>query len=360
MAHLPASPSPVAAAIADLMLIQQRKLIHDIPAAFTNTTPAFITSLESLATDEDQAGDLMIPLKGKLLQAMAQAQSSGNNTNAQQQIAQINAFAEAIRDGMAATATSLRDLDRSAYPQAVKAEAEIYTLWKGIAGYEQLLREDILRQTNALTLTAPNRINPTDEARNAITPQQEEALNLTKLFTGRFEQAVPPEGISRPVPQTSTNQPAGTNAMEHVLSPEDRKTIVTLAGEAVTAQTGARDKIANDLPGSLAQQRHAYSLLKEIEKLLPKDKHQQNNQQQQQPDQQQKQDQQKDQQKQPQPKEQPKGQKQPQKPEPKKGELSPEDLKRLLEKAKQREQEHEQEKRERDAAIPMSPAERDW
>ncbi|MEI6516812.1 MAG: VWA domain-containing protein, partial [bacterium] len=140
-------------ALADTMLLQQRKLVEDIPAAFTNTTPTLIESLESLATAQDQTTELMIPLKGKLLQALSQqAQQGGPSTNAQQQIAQVNAFAEAIRDQLSGISASLRDLDRSATPLSVKAEESLYTLWKGLAGYPQLLREDIQRQTNAITL----------------------------------------------------------------------------------------------------------------------------------------------------------------------------------------------------------------
>jgi hypothetical protein len=40
--------------------------------------------------------------------------------------------------------------------------------------------------------------------------------------------------------------------------------------------------------------------------------------------------------------------------------MSPEEVKRMLEKAMQREKEHEQEKRERDSYRPLQPGERDW
>lgn len=332
--------------LADTMLLQQRKLLQAIPAAFTNTTPTLIGDLESLADEQDQTADLMIPLKGKLLQAISQSQSSGNNTNAQQQLAQVNAFAEAIRDQLFGVSTALRDLDRSAAPSAAQAESSLYTLWKGIAGYQQLLREDLERQTNAI-IAAQSKTRQND---------QSEALVLTGLFKERFEQTVPPEGISKPIEQTSTNQPAGTNTTEVILSAEDRAKIVTLTDQAITTQTSARDAASTNLTAALPHQRKAYALLKEIEKLLPKEKQpQDNSQQQEQKDNQQKQDQPKEP-----PKEQPKEQKKPEKQEPQKGEMSKEDLQRMLEKAKQREKEHEQEKRERDNAIPMSPAERDW
>jgi Ca-activated chloride channel family protein len=342
--------------LADQMLLQQRKLIQDIPAAFTNTTPALIDSLEYLGAEQERTADLMIPLKGKLLQAMSQSQSG--NTNAPQQIGQINAFAESIRDNMAGVATALRDLDRAAYAPAIQAEAAVYTLWKGVVGYQQLLREDIQRQTNAIMLTVPNRLSPTDELRQGVKVQQAEALELTGMFKNRFEQEVPPEGISRPVQQTSTNAPAGTNATEQVLSPEDRKKILELAGQASTIQAMAESSIQTALPDSLIHQNKAYAILKEIESLLPKDKQSQDQQEQQQD---QKQDPQQDQPPPPdQKQEPPKEQKSPPKQEEKKDQMSPEDLKRLLDKARQREKEHEQAKRERDSYTPLSPAERDW
>ena len=343
-------------ALADQMLLQQRKLIQDIPNAFTNTTPALIDSLESLASDQDRTADLMIPLKGKLLQAMSQ--SASNNTNAPQQMAQINAFAESIRDSMFGVATALRNLDRAAYAPAIKSEAAVYTLWKGMAGYQQLIREDIQRQSNAISLTAPNLLSPTDELKQDMKVQQKEAVELTGLFKKRFEQEVPPEGISRPVQPASTNAAAGgTNATEQVLSPADRKKIVELAGQTVTVQTSAESALNTTLTESLTYQRKAYALLKEIEALLPKDKKPQDNQQQDQKQDQQKQDQQ---QPQDQKQDQQKQQKPQPKPEDKKDQMSPEELKRLLDKAKQREKEHEQEKRERESYMPLSPTERDW
>jgi Ca-activated chloride channel family protein len=347
-------------ALADLMLLQQRKLIQDIPAAFTNTTPALIDSLESVAAEQDRTADLMIPLKGKLLQALSQSKS--NNTNAPQQMAQVNAFAESIRDNMFEVARALRNLDRESYAPALKAEAAVYTLWKGISGYQQLLREDIQRQTNAIILTTPlitGVPSVSDEHKQGISAQQGEAIELTGMFKQRFEQEVPPEGISRPVQQTSTNAAAkGTNEMEQILSPEDRKKIVDLADKAISLQTAAESMLNTALTNSLAQQRSAYTVLKEIEALLPKDKKSQDNQQQNQ----QQQDQQKQEPQPPQDQKQdkPQEQKPPPKQEDKKDQMSPEDLKRLLDKAKQREKEHEQEKRERDSYVPLSPTERDW
>jgi Ca-activated chloride channel family protein len=346
-------------ALADLMLLQQRKLIQDIANAFTNTTPKMIDQLEGLAGEEDQTADLMIPLKGKLLQAMAQAQSSGAISNAQQQIAQLNGFAESIRDRMHGVALSLRDLDRKAYPEASEAEAAVYTLWKGVASYEQLLREDMLRQTNALALTEPNRAQNNPAVGKAALTHQQEARDLTGLFSERFEQSVPPEGLSRPAPPPAVTNQAETssNTVEQLITPETRQKILQLAGEANLCQQTAADLIVTNAATSLTSQRKAYGLLEEILKLLPKNPAQQPQQQEQQ------QEQQKQDQPQEQPQPQPREQQQEQQPKPqeqKRGEMSPEDVKRMLDRAMQREKEHEQEKRERNAAIPMVPGERDW
>lgn len=343
-------------ALADTLLLRQRELATKIPHAFTNTTATLIPALETLATEQDQAADLMIPLKGKLLQAMSQAQTGGNATNMQQQMAQLNQFAEHIRDQLYGVSGALRDLDPSAQVSAVGAEEAIYTLWKGLAGYSQLLREDIQRQSNAITRTVAVRSSPETQERQSIRHQQAEAAQLTDLFQQRFAQEVPPEGLTQPVQQADTNAPAATNATETILSPEDRRKILDLAAKAVSLQTGAASRVDANLTASLPLQREAHGVLKEIERLLPKQKSPQ--QQQQQDQQQQQQDQQQ------QPQEQPEEQKQPrEQPKPKeekKDQMSPEELKRLLDKARQREKDHEQERRQRETRIPMSPLERDW
>lgn len=341
-------------AVADQMLLQQRKLLAAMPGAFSNATPKRIEQLEALAAEQDQTADLMIPLKGKLLQAMAQGQASGAVTNAQQQIAQLNGFAESIRDRMYGVSEALRDLDPKAYAEAAEAEAAAYTLWKGVAAYEQLLREDLLRQTNAIARTDDSRRHAA--AGQAARAEQEEALDLTGLFAQRFEQAVPPEGLSRPSPPAAaTNAPAGsTNAVEQLITPETRQKILDLARACSATQQFASAAIATNPATALPAQREAYRLLEEIRKLLPRNE----------PPQPQEQPQQEQQEQRPQPQqEQPKEQtpkESPRQQEPKKGELSPEEVKRMLDKAMQREKEHEQEKRERDSYVPMSPSERDW
>jgi hypothetical protein len=344
-------------ALADRMLLQQRKVIHDIPTVFTNDSPRLIDQLEQLAVEQDETADLMIPLKGKLLQAMSQAQSAGTVTNAQQNMAQLNAFSESIRDRMHASSKALRDLDRNALNEAAKAEAATYTLWKGVAGPDQLLREDIQRQTNAMTLTEARPAAPPESWTQAVLAHQNEAKELTRLFGQRFEASVPPEGLNAPATDPTTNLTGtATNATEQLITPETRHKILDLTAQASNLQQSASALLASQPETSLDSQRKAYAVLKEIEKLLPKDKQPQQNQEEDKQDQ--KQDPQG--QKPPQPKEDPKPQPPPKPQEPKKDQMSPEDVKRMLEKAMQREKEHEQEKRERDAYRPLSSGERDW
>ena len=354
-------------ALADRMLQQQRRLVADIPAAFTNTTPELITALEALARQQDDTADLMIPLKGKLLEALARQPppSASNAPSPQQMAAQVNGFAESIRDSMAGAADALRDLDPGALDRASRAENATYHLWKGLAAYGALLQEDIRRQSNAVVLTSAQPESADAEARAAIAADQAEALELTGLFTDRFQQAVPKEGLQVPV-QPATNTPAGasTNAMKQVLSPEDRARIVELAGQAVHTQQAALGSLTHALAASLPHQRRSHAILKEIERLLPKQEPppQQQQQQQQQDPKQDRKDQKQDpsspqqQQPQPQPQQQPDKPKEDKKPE----SMANDDVQRMLDKAVQREKEHEAEKRQRDAYAPLSPADRDW
>lgn len=355
--------------LAGEMLREQRQLLISIPAAFTNTSPSIITSLERLANDQNRTADLMIPLKGKLLQAMSQAKSAPAATNApspQQQMAQLNTFAESIRDRMGDTSERLGNLDRSAGQMATEVESAVYHLWKGLASYPGLLQEDLRRQTNTIDLSTTAQPPLNQAVRAAVTTEQDEAASLTDLFTDRFKEQVPPEGLNAPQPTTisadGTSSAAGTNAVKQLITPETRARILQLAKDAVLLQHNASQSLEINLFTSIDHQREAYRVLREIEKLLPKQDQQQpqQDQQQQQQQQQNQKDQQQDQQQQDQ--QQPREDKKPaeSQQQDRKDQMSPEDVKRLLDKAKQREKEHEQEKRERDSYIPLSPAERDW
>mgnify|MGYP000548422912 CR=1 FL=1 len=186
--------------IADEMLQAQRRIDLELAAAATNTRPERIRQLETLADRQDAAADLWIPLKGKLLAALTQAP---NATNAAQQAALLEQMVEATRDNMYGTAEHLRNLDEAAAQQGVAAaQGAVYRLWKSMADYPQLLREDLYRQTNALAAT---RAATDARQRQDAAAQQLEALDLTRRFAERFAAAVPEGGT-----QSATNAPPQT------------------------------------------------------------------------------------------------------------------------------------------------------
>ena len=394
--------------LADTMLMNQRKLIGGLPSALTNTTPARIGQMEDLSAQERDNTDLLIPLKIGLASAMA---SMGSSTSAPQQAVQVEQHIEALRNVMQQATESLRNLDSDAYRSAMTAESGIYTLWKGMVQFPQLLREDILRQTNTISLTTSVLTRATDVELPAIRYQQNEAQELTRLFVERFSKAVPPGGTP---PSGGTPPPGGmsppgrmsppggtppstpgtagnilatkrvpgtaeTNAPEEKqeITAETRSNILALAQQTLSLQGQALRQIeSTNLTTSLPNQRQAYDLLQEIKKLLPKKKDQNQQQQNQPQNQQQKQKQDQDQsQQQKQPQDQQKQPPQPQQPQqnqpqdkqpqqkppkPDKDEdMTPEQARALLEKAQQRDKDHRK-KRQRDSYIPPSPVEKDW
>jgi len=370
------------AQLADTMLENQRNIIKTLPAALTNAAPARISQFESLAEQQRANTDLLIPLKINLSSAFAQQGQAG-----QQQIPQLGQHLEGMQNSMNEAYESLRNIDNRSFHPVTAAERGIYNLWKGLASFEKLLQEDIRRQTNTITMTTSSLAKPGEEI-EAILPEQNEAHLLTGLFTNRFVQAVPPEGTgsrklpglpSAPMPDEETKTQTTNEAPQ--ISAETRTNILFLAEQAVKTQTRASFFLAaTNIEASLPEQRHSYDLLKEIEKLLPKDKNKQNDQknkdqQKQQQDQKKDQDQkdqkrenQDNQQQQNQPPQQeqqpppPQEQKKEQPPpaeQKDQKEMTPEQLRALLEKAMQREKDHREEKM-RDEYIPPSPVERDW
>lgn len=403
--------------MADTLLTNQRKISTDLPAALTNATPSRIDQMEALSAQQRDNTDLLIPLKISLASALAQMAASSvaavAATSGVPQAAQVEQHIEAVRNTMQQATESLRNLENEAYRSVMKAESGVYNLWKGMAQFPQLLREDLFRQTNTINLTTsvlkrtaevaatsrPEAESRLEAASRLELPviryQQNEAQELTRLFVERFSQAVPPGGTPPPggmqppggMPVSTSGAAnstiatgaataaitgvAATNAPEkkQEITAETRTNILALAQQALTLQDLALRQIeSTNLTASLPNQRQAYDILKEIEKLLPKNKDQ-NQQQDQQKQDQQKQDQQKqDQQKQEQPPQDKKQEQQPQqqpeanqKPEQKDKdkEMTPEQARALLEKAQQREKDHREE-REQDSYIPPSSVEKDW
>lgn len=348
-----------ASQLAQQLLDHQRKLGPALKSALSNDTPSQIQQLEALAADEAEAADIMLPLAGKLEAALQQ----GGGTNAAQQAAELRQHASALRDLLKRTADRLRDADADAGDMVPVGERASYNLWKSIAPYDPLLREDIRVQSNSVTAADRySRSEPPANESGAFMSAQEEAALLTRLFKDRFTQAVPEGGLPAQPGADATNAPA--------LTAETRAKIVNLAGQAETMQKDTV-KAAGEKDWAAARTltRDSYDLLKEIESLLPKQNQPQQGQSQQQeqpkqdqnkeqpkPDQSTQQDNQKDQQK-PEPDS---SKDKPDKPEPQpaKDEMSEEQARQILEKARLREKEYQDEKQKRD--FSRAPLGRDW
>jgi len=352
--------------LADNMLASQRSIIEDLSTSLANSASSRVGELEALASRQRDAADLWIPLKAKLMAAMAHGSSS---TNIQDQ-AVISQLVEMIRTQMIDTSLQLRDLDAASHLGAQRSEQGIYALWKGVVPYHMLLKEDMLRQTNALQM-ARARNSGASEPRSNIVREQLEAAALTDLFKTRFSEAVPemPENPEATEAERETVAAPGGVTEEGMpdepkgISPEDRARILELADSASAAQRRASKMAEEDkLEAAIKEQSVAAEQLREIETLLPQQESQQQQQQEQEQqqsrnDQSQQQQQQQDQEQQreeeQQKQEQAEEQEKPERPE-------DEDIRKLLEKAIEREREHEAEKRRRNVTIPLPPSERDW
>jgi Ca-activated chloride channel family protein len=371
------------AQIADTVLQNQRNIGKALSPALTNSTPARLGEFEALAEQQRNNTDLLIPLKISLANAMITPGS-----NSQQQIQQLNQHLEAMQNSMDEAYKNLRDIDNRSFHPVTSSERGIYILWKGLADFSQLLQEDIRRQTNTICMTTSilAKVEADLSRRSALAEaEQNEAHQLTQLFVERFSKEVPPEGTAESkklpgahpaAPLPPANTAAQTTNEAPQISAETRTNILNLAQQAIRAQSAASAYLnVTNVEFSLPEQRRAYDLLKEIERLLPKNKNQQQNQQNQDEQQNQQKDQQKDQEQQKQDEQKPPPQAEPpkqeeQKPQPPKEqpsgqekkdekEMTAEQLRALLDKAQQREKEHREEKM-RNEYIPPSPVDRDW
>ncbi len=358
--------------IAQKLLETQRRLGPEVAAAFSNNTPAQIAQLESTAVSQREAAEMMGPLTRKLEEALQQAASG---TNGAKQAAELRQYAAALTDLMNQTADRLRDADPVAQDMLPAGERASYSLWKGIAPFDLLLREDIRVQSNAVLSAGRFQAKePPSLDAKALIRDQDEAGQLTRLFSERFTQAVPEGGLpAEPATPSGTQGPTtGATTNEPAISAETRAKILKLAAQAVALQAEAV-KAGNENTWSafhtLAQDSHA--LLKEIEDLLPKQKQSNSSQNQQQDKQQDKQPQKPDDKKQDQPQQKPEPQQEPdkkpeQKPEKppessdqKKEDMSEDKARALLEKARLREKEYQNEKQKR-AFFDRAPSDRDW
>ncbi|MBT3191112.1 MAG: hypothetical protein HN341_01010, partial [Verrucomicrobia bacterium] len=340
--------------LADQMLAEQREIATELPAAITNTSPGRIAQIEALAKRQKSLSDLWTPLKGKLAQAMSQQGSASNA----QHFAALTQLMESTHEEMRDGAHKLRDLDAEGFRSSKVAEHGTYQLWKTVAPHDMILREDLRQQTNVI-----GRVEGTIPPDPYSDPGaiQSEAASLTELFKQRFEQAVPEEGTAPPPGATpAPDTTDGEQPQPEGISAETRAEILKLADEAIAEQNLAATLLKDgDKTMALEAQHQSQEKLTAIQALLPKQQNQQQDQQQQDQQQQDQQDQQQQDQQQNQ-QEQSEEQEQPEASEPQEEDPEQQDIRKLLEKALEREREHEAEKRRREELIPLPPFERDW
>ncbi|MDA3925344.1 MAG: VWA domain-containing protein [Kiritimatiellae bacterium] len=314
------------------MLTEQRNIMDESYTAFTNEAPVLIQKSEALAERQKENGDLWIPLKQHLLQAV---------TNQQQQ-AMLNQQIELGRDSMKGTTLAFEDLMPEAAQESAQIEPLLYNFWKMVAAPNSIIDEDITCQSNTLSKIDRRYL----EARDS----QSESRDLTEIFTKSF----PPwadQYIKKA--QSDTNMPPFTA--------EDKAEIEELAAHVLKMQKEITEKKLSKTDAKPLQQQALKELL-EIQKKLPKNPNNQKQQQQQQQKQDQQQQQQQEQeQKQEQEQEQEQQEEKKEEPKPEESkEKPPEDVQELLRRALEREKEHEDDKKKQMRNIPMSPSEKDW
>ncbi|NLE67732.1 MAG: VWA domain-containing protein, partial [Lentisphaerae bacterium] len=287
------------ARIAGELLRNQRSVLEQLETALTNAGPSRIGQFESIAALQKENAEIIHPLRAGLLNAV---QSQASQPGATQAVANIQLHLDALGNVMLDASSALRDLDESAAGPAADAQKGAFLLWRMIADYAELIREDILLQSNALAQTRAFLTNaPPAAGAAALGTDLAEARALTGLFSERFALAFPSNAVAGAAgaPGAAQESPGATN--EPPMTPEKREKILALARDAENEQVAAVNAMSStNLPAAIPHESKALDLLLEIEKLLPRDQNQdqqQNQDQKQDQDQQQNQDQQKNQEK---------------------------------------------------------------
>lgn len=344
-------------ALADLILREHRAILNETPAAFTNPTPDRIELLETLNRRVEENANRLIPLSHQL---------SGGGPVSTGAVAVADAT-QRLRDAMKEAAEQLADLDPAAFRGLVLAEEGLYGLWKALASYEQILLEDLRRQSNAILQTTAGLDHLSPAALSRLQAEQEEAGRLTALFLERFESAVPNTPMAAAVPSST---PQTTNASPEQITPEHRNRILDLGRQALEQQQKAAEQISipSNHTAILAEQK-AYDLLKEIESLLPKPPPQPDAQPQQQSSDKSSADQQKQsaasEQEQSAPPEEAGADKEQSAPpeqeqQKEQRDVKQEEAERLIERALQRQRDYESERRRRERQFALPAIDRDW
>ena len=145
-------------------------LLHEQAGVLTNEASAAIARSEDLAKRAEKLADVLIPLKRSVLESV---------TN-EQQAAEIVGDVEATRDAVKRAAEQLADMSPDAAESLSASENAFHRYWKGMLDSPSALVEALRAQSNAVTRA--ERENGRD--------WQQEALDFTQIFGGRFQEWV--------------------------------------------------------------------------------------------------------------------------------------------------------------------------
>ena len=258
--------------IVDKLLKGQRSLQADIQSALEDPSPSRIQALEDISVKQRRNSDLIIPLKQSVQKDFEAGRVDGEQ-NLEELAAHIDAELSRAQADLSTSAQHLRDLLPTGLTAAKQAETNLYPLWKSLAPYEPLLKEDLHRTTNLL---ATIRAASADTLPDLIDDQKETAL-LSALFVKRFTEAVPEEGLPAPEPDPDVEStPGATNAPpQMLLTPQERQTILALSESLITHQRAGIDALdQKQQQRASIQQERAQTLIEQIQELLPKDPNQ--------------------------------------------------------------------------------------
>ena len=170
-------------------------LLHEQAGVLTNEASVAIARSEDLAKRAEKLADVLIPLKRSVLESV---------TN-EQQAAEIVGDVEATRDAVKRAAEQLADMSPDAAESLSASENAFHRYWKGMLDSPSALVEALRAQSNAVTRV--ERENGRD--------WQQEALDFTQIFGGRFQEWVQ-QRCAQDVATTSNEPPYTVHVAQEI------------------------------------------------------------------------------------------------------------------------------------------------
>ena len=170
-------------------------LLREQAGVLTNEASVAIARSEGLAKRAEKLADVLIPLKRHVLESV---------TN-EQQAAEIVGDVEATRDAVKRAAEQLADMSPDAAESLSASEHAFHRYWKNTLDSPSALVEALRAQSNAVTRA--ERENGRD--------WQQEALDFTQIFGGRFQEWVQQQ-CAQDVSTTSNEPPYTVHVAQEI------------------------------------------------------------------------------------------------------------------------------------------------